>query len=313
MNVCDFSRSFVTFRIDLEKKRPKTVSQEPPFTLNNARLQLDCRSWFTWPGASGGGAAVEVVLSASCKTEQVNVKQDIWHEPNADMCLLASEKEFMVIKSWDRNNRGVMLWPPSLGEQPDRQPGTTAEAFDRLRIDIHENQGKVLQTTQQIIDAALANRPLVSRTEFTAQDGTHVLLEYPVKVLNVSERDRFYQIDTGPVLVPDPEAFDGQNPISILRKAFIAHNSLGCTEFIVNVPTPIADSLSVNHYSKVLKVEAVNTMIELSDSQLHDQQPGHIEARTIEQTTRIETVAAQLETWRSELLQQGRQCVSHHV
>jgi hypothetical protein len=58
---------------------------------------------------------------------------------------------------------------------------------------------------------------------------------------------------------------------------------------------------------------AINTMIELSDSQLHDQQPGHIEARTIEQTTRIETVAAQLESWRNELLQQGRQCVSHHV
>ena len=58
---------------------------------------------------------------------------------------------------------------------------------------------------------------------------------------------------------------------------------------------------------------AVNTMIELSDSQLHDQQPGHIEARTIEQTTRIETVAAQLESWRNELLQQGGQCVSHHV
>ena len=29
--------------------------------------------------------------------------------------------------------------------------------------------------------------------------------------------------------------------------------------------------------------------------------------------TRIETVATQLETWRNELLQQRRQCVSHHV
>ena len=58
---------------------------------------------------------------------------------------------------------------------------------------------------------------------------------------------------------------------------------------------------------------AVNKVIELSDSQLHDQQPGRIEARTIEQTTRIETVAAQLESWRIKLLQQGRQCVSHHV
>ena len=66
-------------------------------------------------------------------------------------------------------------------------------------------------------------------------------------------------------------------------------------------------------FGEQINHNAVNTMIELSDSQLHDQQPGHIEARTIEQTTRIETVAAQLESWRNELLQQGRQCVSHHV
>lgn len=58
---------------------------------------------------------------------------------------------------------------------------------------------------------------------------------------------------------------------------------------------------------------AVNTMIESSDSQLHEQQPGRIEARTIEQTTRIETVAAQLKSWRNEMLQKERQCVSHHV
>ena len=58
---------------------------------------------------------------------------------------------------------------------------------------------------------------------------------------------------------------------------------------------------------------AVNTVIELADSQLHDQQPGRIEARTIEQTTRIETVAAQLEQWRDELMQQRRQCVCNHI
>jgi hypothetical protein len=54
-------------------------------------------------------------------------------------------------------------------------------------------------------------------------------------------------------------------------------------------------------------------VIELSDSQLHDQQPGRIEAGTIEQTTRIETVAAQLEKWHNELVQERRQCVSNHI
>src|SRR4051794_1867159 len=108
MNVCDFPRSFVTLRIDLTKKQPRTVSQPPPFTLNNARLQLECRCRLTPPG----GAAVEYVLTSACKAEQVNVRENIWHEPAADMCLVASADEYLVVKSWDRNNRGVMHSPP---------------------------------------------------------------------------------------------------------------------------------------------------------------------------------------------------------
>ena len=66
-------------------------------------------------------------------------------------------------------------------------------------------------------------------------------------------------------------------------------------------------------YGEHLNHHALNKVIELSDSQLHDQQPGRIEAGTIEQTTRIETVAAQLKKWRNELVQERRQCVSNHI
>jgi hypothetical protein len=44
-----------------------------------------------------------------------------------------------------------------------------------------------------------------------------------------------------------------------------------------------------------------------SPQAIHD--AGSITAGTIEQTTLIETVAAQLEQWRDELMQQRRQCV----
>jgi hypothetical protein len=260
MNPCDFARSFVTFRIDLKKKAPITVSRQPPFTLNNARLQLECRCRLTPPGAPD---AVEYVLSASCKAEQVHVKEDIWHEPAADMCILVSRDEFLVNKSWDRNNRGVMLDPPTLGPQPERQVGKNAEAFDQLRIAVRETQGKILRTTEEIVEAGLQGRPIVSRTEFSTSDGTHVWLEYPIKTINVSERENFYQVDTGPVLVPDAESHDGKHAISVLRLAFVAHNTLGCTEFLVNVPTPVGEGISVNHYSRVMKVKAANTMIEV--------------------------------------------------
>jgi hypothetical protein len=90
-----------------------------------------------------------------------------------------------------------------------------------------------------------------------------VWLEYPFKTLNISEREEFHQCDTGPVLIPDPASFDGTNLISYLRRAFAAHNQLGCTEFLMEVPTPIADGISVNHYSRVVKVKAKSRVIEI--------------------------------------------------
>lgn len=256
--VIDFYRSFVTFRMDLLKTVPRTVSQKPPFTLNNSRFLLECRCRMK---TAHSAEPVDYVLSRSCKAEQVHVKENIWHDPAADMCLVASAEHFLVLKSWDRNNRGVMLNPPSLGEQPERQVGLNSECFTELRIDIREVRGTLMSTTEQIVTAVLNNRCLVSQSEFTLPDGTTVLLEYPVNCVNASEREQFYQVDTGPVLIPDLTAFDGQHPISMLRMAFMAHNTLGCTELLMNVPTPLGQGISVNHYSQVVAVRAVNRMI----------------------------------------------------
>ncbi len=258
--VTDFGRSFVRFRIDLNVTQPRTISQTPPFTLNNARFPPECVCRLT-TGQGAAAKTVEYVLGASCKAEQVHVRENIWHDPAADMCLVATRDEFLVIKSWDRNNRGVMLSPPTLGPQPERQAGKCSEAFTDMNIDLRQASGELLTTTEEIVSAVLSNRPLVSQTEFSLSDGSHVFLEYPVKVVNASEREMFYQVDTGPVLVPDLTAFDGTHAISSLRLAFIAHNTLGCTEMLLNVPTPIGHGLSVNHYSQVMQVHAVNRMI----------------------------------------------------
>jgi hypothetical protein len=58
---------------------------------------------------------------------------------------------------------------------------------------------------------------------------------------------------------------------------------------------------------------AVNTMIELSDSQLHDQQPGRIEARTIEQTHASKLSPRNWNPGVTNCCNRRRQCVSHHV
>ena len=58
---------------------------------------------------------------------------------------------------------------------------------------------------------------------------------------------------------------------------------------------------------------AAHSVIQLPESRFGDQHVARIEAHAIEQTTQIETVMAQLESWRDELQRQNRQCVSQRV
>jgi hypothetical protein len=62
-----------------------------------------------------------------------------------------------------------------------------------------------------------------------------------------------------------------------------------------------------------LNTHAEHSAIQMPESQLGSHHAGNIQVRAIEQTTRIETVAAQLKNWRDELLEQKKQCVCHHV
>jgi hypothetical protein len=58
---------------------------------------------------------------------------------------------------------------------------------------------------------------------------------------------------------------------------------------------------------------AASEAIGLHESPQSDQQAARIGSRTIKRTIRIETVAAQLENWRDDLLKQRQQCKTHHV
>ena len=62
-----------------------------------------------------------------------------------------------------------------------------------------------------------------------------------------------------------------------------------------------------------LNIHAEHSVMQLSESQLGAHYAGRIEVGAIEQTTRIKAVATQLKNWRDELLQQERNCVSHHI
>ena len=58
---------------------------------------------------------------------------------------------------------------------------------------------------------------------------------------------------------------------------------------------------------------ATNVVIQLPDTRCGDDYAARIESQTLQQIARIKTVMAQLESWRDELRQQNRQCVTQRV
>jgi len=154
-----------------------------------------------------------------------------------------------------------MLYPPSLGKQPERQIGRLDDAFDSVRIDLCYGEGRLLKSSAEIIEAVLTNRPLVART--TIQNERYkAQIDYPVKTINANEREMIYQTDTGPVLLPDLTR-EPADLLAGMEMAFAAFNSQDWVEFIMRVPTPVSDSISVYHYSMPARWDAHNQLFAL--------------------------------------------------
>lgn len=254
--VIDFARSFVTFRIDTSERPPTTVSHPPAFTVNNARVVLDCQCAITEKTTK---RTETFVLGASCKTERVGVDRNIWTQPNADFVPVFSALEFMHIKTYDRVGRAVERYPPSGGRQPERQVERNSDAFDRVDIDIHFLDGQLLDGPDAIIASTLRNDPLVARTELE-NDSYRAVIDYPVKTMNVSPVDRIYQADTGPVLLPDLNREWGEL-IEGFELAFCAFNTDSWVEFLVRCENPIADNVRVYHYSRAVRFDPVHNQV----------------------------------------------------
>jgi len=256
----DFQLSFFTFRIDTLKKPPKTVSHKPPYSLNNARIPVDSRCVII---EKDTGISHTFIQGVNCKTEQVGASENLFYQPNADfvpICSLDGSK-FMALKAFDIADRGMKLYPPSLGEHPERQIIDSEETFESLKVDLTTAPGTVLESPDEIVESVLANRPLNGCTRIES-DRYSADIEYPIKTINANERDMVYQPDTGPVMLPDLSR-SPDDLIGGIDLAFLAFNTPDWAEFIIRVPTAISDDLKVYHYSQTARFDAQNRIVEL--------------------------------------------------
>lgn len=252
-DVCHFSRSFIRWRIDTTKRQPLTVSRPPPTTLNDVRMPLECLATVTLNGRE------EVFgLGASCKTEQVFVEHDVWHHPNADMLAISGAGQFLIMSRWDRVDKGIMLNPPSLGRQPERNSVDPALAFESHSLDIRRRGARQLDPIEEIIEVLRGTREVVARTTWTVAGG-EVTIEYPVKTVNYSDRHRYFQVDTGPVLFFGEPT--GPTTVEHFHVAFVAHLGGDWAEFLVCRPTPLEGlPVAVHHYSETRRVSAQHSL-----------------------------------------------------
>ena len=259
MKMMDFSRSFFTFRINTRKQPPRTMTHPPVVSVNNARVQIDCRCRIQEKKTK---EVHEFYLGANCKGERVGVKQNVWTEPYCDFVPTFSKEQFLLVKTFDTANQHQMLFPPSLGLENERHIGRVSEAFENVCIHVIEDEGDAIDTIDNAVKSVLANHPLVGLTEIDNERYV-VALEYPIKTINASEVDKVFQTDTGPVLFPDLSR-QPEDLIGGLELAFSSFsNSIGhgWVEFIVRAKTNVAEGVSVNHYCKPIRVKAKNTLI----------------------------------------------------
>ena len=261
MKVLDFYRSYIFFEMDWEKHPPKTISDTRQNVHNRSRIVIECRCEIT----DTHGKSVEYFLGEATKTERIGADQKlgIFTEPNAEFRPILSEEDSILLKSWDRNDKGVMLQPPTLGQQPERQIISTRDAFHSHKIEVTSAHGILLNSTSDIVQAAQTSRPLLGRTEFTTS-GYKVVLDYPIWTMNFSERLGAFQTDTGPVIYPD-FSVPHDRVIETFWLAFSAFNQFDWIEFIVQKPTPIRSGLSVNHYSEIVCVENCKNSVIATD------------------------------------------------
>jgi hypothetical protein len=120
-----------------------------------------------------------------------------------------------------------------------------ADDYRSLKIDVRTfPQSRLLSTPAEVNAASEANLPIIGRTQIRdPQRKERYVLEYPIRTMNYRPENASFQVDTGPLLVPDPKS-QAKKAIDRLEMAHVAYNHLHLdrAEFILRRPTPVKDA-----------------------------------------------------------------------
>ena len=248
---CNFASSYMTWDLPPRDDPRRNARHNIPLG-NKARIQLEAIADVI---DEETGASEQFVLIAPCRAEWVYAEKQLFQIPSRDY------RNIYSLTEERRMGRAITYG----GESHRGHP--VSDTFQSLEIDIVRfPQGRVLDTPAAVNEATGNNVPLIGRTEIREEARRkRYVLEYPIKTMNFRPENSSFQVDTGPLLVPD---FDSGEPRTIdrLEMAHVVYNRLDYAEFILRRPTPINDEQGreltrVLHYSEVREFPAVTEIL----------------------------------------------------
>ena len=237
-------------------------------------------TWFGDPRAGISRIAVEAActlvddtgsedvyyLIAACRAEHTHSDGQLIVMPNYDFRGIFGRTDYRLLrKHWvsDPDYLGDAGLATTGGRVLD-EAGRHADRWAEVRLDIGRfDDFTELADRQSVVDATLENRPLVARTELADESsGVRAVLEYPVKTMNVIESPARYQVDTGPVIVPD---FASTADLAIARfdVAHVVYNLFDRGELILRKPVTVgrgASRVGVTDYSHRIEYTGRNSL-----------------------------------------------------
>jgi hypothetical protein len=253
VGACDFGSSFMTWDFPPQPDPRGSKSRHRIPLGNKARIEIEALIDVV---KEATGASERFVLIAPCRTEWVYAEDNLFQLPSNEYRFIFSLKEMRSM------GRGL-----TARSEPARSQAVSND-YRSLRIDVRTfPRSRLLRTPAEVNTAIEANLPLVGRTEIRdPQRMERYVIEYPIRTMNFRPENASFQVDTGPLLVPDPKS-QAPKTIERLEMAHLAynHHRLDRAEFIIRRPTPITDAAGrevarVLHYSEVHALPAVTQL-----------------------------------------------------
>jgi len=235
--VLDYGRSFVCGTADFNRVR---------FWVESRTVLID------------GDQRHEFLQFGSCKSENTFAEKDLFATDNYDFLpILADDGNWLIFRRKNRitpEYRSIKkeVWGPADYKLKFGRTVRTLDSFEAIR------------------DATAAGTPLVSRTEISdEQSGLRAIMEAPVKTINIEPNSKMYQIDTGPIALPDlSRRYEPR--VDCLRLAFVAFNVPHFADFVVEQSTPVLEDgqekARTFHYSSPISLPAKNILIALDET-----------------------------------------------